>query len=489
MDFLNRLTPKHGWIDLTVIAGLLLVVNGFFAPRDLGWTHLHPTPWLLVPVLMGCRYGFASGMAGAAVAAAVVALGFFQQTEIHSPNSAAQTRSVLEQRADQVAIVVLDGRAAQGRPSLQNQPVDVLLGVLLRHHGYLFAALFAAGGICGQIQRGFRAREILVTAQSDRAADRLKKLDTDLFLLREAKAELERLLATRDAELSTLDAEIRRLFDSEGDELWQDILLLLNRQARVSDAAVYKLADGGQTLVRTGLIGSAKSLDPRLRVQDVEMVGLAIKSKSAVTIPEFWERAVGEQRDYLMVVPILDSGDQPLAVLIVTGMPFISLTKKSVYLIALICRWSARVAEVEAQAQTTSRVIEGIEGQRVFTEQFFRQSVQLAFDSARQHGLPSAVVLFTAARLPKAKQAKLEALIMASIRGGDFPAEISLPIPHLAVLLPLCGERGVGIFAERILAACRKDAEIGAHLQSHVVNLDTVTSLDQLWADLTRHVA
>lgn len=489
MDFLNKLAPKHGWIDLTVIAGLLLIVNGFFAPRDFGWLHLHPTPWLLLPVLMGCRYGFASGMAGAAVAGLVVTIGFFQQAEVHAPNSLAQAQSVLEKRNNQVAIVVLDGRPVTGRPSLQNQQLDVLVGVLLRQHGYLFAALFAAGGICGQIQRGFRSREILVTAQAERASERLKRLDTDLFLLREAKAELERMLATRDAELSTLDAEIRRLFDSEGDELWQDILLLLNRQARVTDAAVYKLVDGGQTLVRAGLIGGSKSLGQRLNTKDVEMVGLALRSKSAVTIPEFWERAAGEQRDYLMVVPVFDSSEKPLAVLIVTGMPFISLTKKTVYLIALICRWAARVAEVEAQASTTSRVIEGIEGQRVFTEQFFRQNVQLAFDSARQHGLPSAVVLFTAARLPKSKQARLVALIMANIRGGDFPAEINLPIPHLAVLLPLCGERGVGIFSERILAACRKDTEIGAHLQSHVVNLDTVTSLEQLWTDLTRHVA
>ena len=78
---------------------------------------------------------------------------------------------------------------------------------------------------------------------------------------------------------------------------------------------------------------------------------------------------------------------------------------------------------------------------------------------------------------------------MASIRGGDFPAEISLPIPHLAVLLPLCGERGVNIFSERILAACRKHPELGPHVQAHIVHLDQVTSLDQLWADLTRHVA
>ncbi len=378
--------------------------------------------------------------------------------------------------------------AAPPRPDLQTRQLDVIVGVLLRHHGYLFAAMFAAGGICGQIQRGYKSREILVTAHADRASERLKKLDTDLFLLREAKAELERMLATRDAELSTLDAEIRRLFDSEGDELWQDILLLLNRQARVSDAALYKVSPDGQTLTRKGLIGSARSLGERLALKDVEMAGLALQSKSAVTIPEFWQRAVGEQRDYLMVVPLLDSRDQPLAVLIVTGMPFISLTKKSVYLVSLVCRWAARVAEVEAQAATTSRVVGGVEGQRIFTEEFFRENVQLAFDSWEKHSLPSAVVLFTAARQPKAKQAQLESLIMANIRGGDFPAAIGLSIPHLAVLLPLCGERGVGIFADRILAACRRDADLGAHLRAHIVNLDTVDNLDQLWADLTRHV-
>ncbi len=489
MDFLNKLAPKHGWLDLAVLTGLLLVVNGFFASGDIGWTHLHPTPWLLLPMLMGCRYGFASGLAGAGVAMLIIGFGFFQQAEVHAIRSPEQARATLEKRMNQVAIVVLDGRPATDRPELHTRQLDVLVSVLLRHHGYLFAALLAAGGICGQIQRGFKAREILVTAQADRGSERLKKLDTDLFLLREAKGELDRLLATRDAELSTLDAEIRRLFDSEGDELWQDILLLLNRQARVTDAGVYKVTDNGQTLVRKGLLGSARSLGERLALRDIEMAGLALQSKSAVTIPEFWQGAVGAQRDYLIVVPLLDSRDQPLALLVVTGMPFISLTKKSVYLIALICRWASRVAEVEAQADTTSRAVAGVAGQRVFTEHFFRQNVQLAFDSYQQHSLPSAVVLFTAARQPKTKQAKVEALIMANIRGGDFPAEIGLPIPHLAVLLPLCGERGVGIFTDRILAACRRDPELGAHLQAHVVNLDTVTSLDQLWADLTRHVA
>ena len=218
MDYLNKLAPKHGWLDLAVITGLLLVINGTFAPGDLGWMQLQPSPWLLLPMLMGCRYGFPAGMAGAGVAIVIATIGFARQEEV---------------------FFVVN---------------------LLKQHGFLFTAMAAVGGISGQIQRGFKAREIVLTAQAERAGERLKKLDADVFLLREAKAELERLLATHDAELATLDAEIRRLFDSEGDELWQDILLLLNRQSRVSDAAIYTLADDGQSLVRKGLLGHARGL-------------------------------------------------------------------------------------------------------------------------------------------------------------------------------------------------------------------------------------
>ncbi|NBR86789.1 MAG: hypothetical protein EBT61_15010 [Verrucomicrobia bacterium] len=138
MDVLNKLAPKHGWLDLAVITGLLLVVNSMFAATDIGWTKLHPTPWLLVPILMGCRYGFPAGMAGAAVAIIVVSVGFARHA-------------------------------------------DFFIVTLLKVHGYLFAAMAAAGGICGQIQRGFKAQEILLKAQAERTGERLKKLDTDLF--------------------------------------------------------------------------------------------------------------------------------------------------------------------------------------------------------------------------------------------------------------------------------------------------------------------
>ncbi len=446
MNWLHKLAPRHGWLDMAVLGGLLAAFNLVFSPRDFGWIQLNPTPWLLLPVLMGSRYGFTYGMAGAVVGILAMLIGLEQHGELFA-------------------------------------------SVIFKQHGYRFAMMFIAGGFCGEIQRNFKKKEIHLTAESEHSRERLKKLDTDIFLLREAKGELERMLATRDAELSTLDAEIRRLFDTEGDEIYQDILLLLNRQARIADAAIYTLNSGSRELTRKGFIGNATSLPERMNLKKAEMIELAIRKKTTVTIPEFWETGNTSEKDYLIVVPLLDFTENPLAVLVVTGMPFISLTRKSVYLISLICRWAARVVEITHQLTNTTRFIGGIETQRIFTQEFFRQNLFLTLESWKKHSLPSAVVVFVLPKMPKTRQGQLESLIMPLIRSGDFPAELGLPIAHLAVLLPLAGERGTSIFVDRILNSCRRDTDIGGKIEARLISIEDMDNVDQLWTEIIRHVA
>lgn len=442
MKWLDKLHPKSGWTDLIAITGVLLVVNAVYAPKDIGWLTLNPSPWIFLPLLMGGRYGFVPGVAAAGVAVLVSLFGVEK----------------------------------------------LFLDIVLRDHGYHYAMLLLIGGLSGEVRRMFRRREVLLYAENEHAKERLKKLDTDLFLLREAKSELERMLATRDAELSTLDTEIRRLFDTEGDEIYQDILLLLNRQARVADAAIYSITPNGKELTRKALLGSDKALHSRLYVKKEEMIATALRKGTTVTVPEFWEDSKTTEHEYLLVVPMHDYSGTPIAVLVVSGMPFIALTRKSVYLISLICRWSARVVEITHQMGNTSRFIGGIETQRVFTLEFFRQNLLLAMESWKKHSLPSTIVLFTLPRAPKSQQTQLESLIIPNIRGGDFPAELDLPVPHVAVLLPLSGERGTGIFAERILNACRRSPEIGAAVQAQILELEDFDSVDEVWTEITNHV-
>lgn len=446
MKWLDKLRPKYGWLDLGAITGILLFINLIYAPKDIGWLNQNPSPWIFLPLLMGGRYGFVPGIAGAAIAMFVYMFG-------------------IEQRS------------------------DAFLSTMLRDHGYHFAMLLLIGGLSGEVRRMFRKKEILLFAENEHAKERLKKLDTDLFLLREAKSELERMLATRDAELSTLDTEIRRLFDAEGDEIYQDILLLLNRQARVADAAIYSITPNAKELARKALVGSEKNLPNRLYVKKEEMISMALEKGTAITVPEFWEAEKTGEHDYLLVVPMHDFAGTPIAVLVITGMPFISLTRKSVYLISLICRWSARVVEITHQMGNTSRFIGGIETQRIFTEEFFRQNLLLALESWKKHSLPSTIVLFSLPRAPKSQQSQLETLIIPNIRGGDFPADLGFSVPHLAVLLPLSGERGTGIFTDRVLQACRRKAEIGADIEAQLINLEDFDTVDEVWTEITHNVA
>ncbi len=444
MNFFKSLASRNAWVDTFVLVLLLATANWFLAPDDFGWRRLNPSPWLLLPVLVGSRYGFASGVVSGFVGGAVIWLAL----------------------------------ASEG----------VLQTDFMRVYGFFLGGMILAGGICGEICAAFRKRELQLSAQVQHYQERLRKLDMDVFFLREAKAELERLLATKDAELATLDTEIRRLFESQGDELYQDILLLLNRQARVTDAAIYTF-DSPVEMRRRAALGRSDALPDAMGTDDIEMVMLALQARRPVSTPDFWQRPGGPPREYLMAVPLMDSAEKPLGVLLVTGMPFLALSKKTIHLVALICRWASRVVEIRQQGEAVSRVVAGTEGQRIFSKEFFAENLRLSHESYRRHNLPSSVVLFLLPRTSKAKQARFEQLIMASVRGGDFPADLGLPVPHLAVLLPLCGERGANIFIERILAGCRKDRDIAEQVQTRLITFDEGAGFDEIWENLTSYVA
>jgi hypothetical protein len=437
------LIPKSVWVDACVLGSIIIICNSVFAPRDIGWLNLSPTPYFLLPILLGCRYGFASGLLGGIVGAGVVLFGLVQSHGL------------------------TPGKAFQD-------------------YGYLIGALPFIGGICGEIQGTFRKRLTQLTALQESSVQRLKALDSDLYLLREAKAELERMLTIQDSELSTLDAELRRLFDSEGEELYQNILLLFNRQARVTDAGIY-LLDGRDEIVRQGLLGSAEYLPDRARLDSIEMAALAVENRTPVSIPDFWNKTEGAQRSYLICTPLLDSAEKPIGVFIVTGMPFINLNRKTVHLISLICRWAARIIEIRENAEGSYRIVQGFENQRVFTTDFFKKNVQLASESALLHSLPSTVVLFRSGAESKAAQSDFETGILPSLRGGDFSAQLGEYVPNLAVLLPLTGERGANIFLERIRFNFQK-LRPQAVLESELFVFDPRQGFEDFWQGLMQYV-
>ncbi len=432
------------WVDSSVIGGLIVLLNSIASPKDIGWFQSNPSPYFLMPILIGSRYGFASGIAsGLATSAGLLAITMARK--------------------------------------------DIPFASTLETHGYFFGALIVIGGVCGEIQNTFKKSELQARAQNDRYKARLKKLDSDTVLLRGAKAELERLLATRDSALSTLETDIRRLFDSEGDDVFQNILFLLNRQARITDAAIYILDSGGD-LLRRASIGMTEHLPERMGLADNEMGALAWNQKQCVTIAEFWEGAKSERSPHIAAVPFMDSEDRPIGLLLVTGIPFIALNQKTLHLVDLICRWSSRVVELRGPAAHEARVLEGMENQKVLFMGSFMKNLELTHSSFEKHGLPSSVVVLFLPGKPKSLQAAFERLVVAEVRNGDFPVDVSPNVPSLAILLPLTGERGASIFLTRMLSACRKKQEIGPAVESVVLTFSENETCAEFWERVIDYV-
>lgn len=437
--------PNSSWVDGVVIAVPLAGANLMLGAGDPGWLKSNPNPFLFLPLLMGARYGFGAGCIWGIVASAIIA-------------------------------------------AIQIGPAGLPLAEFFSVHSYLVGAFVVVGAVSGEIQDNARIKELRVSTLLESAQGRLKRLDTDLYLLREAKSELERILATRDSELSTLDSDLRRLSDSSDQDIHQNLLLLLNRQARVSEGAVYLVGENGK-LTRKGLIGGETHLPAELEPDSIEMVELAMANKTTVTIPEFWKKGNYTIKNHLVCIPLINSESEVQGVFLATNIPFIALNRRSVQLMVLICRWASRVLEVRLASVGRFRVIKGLESQKIYELAYFKKSLELAFDSFRQHSVPSTVVVLGLPSEPALVQPQFEELIMASIRGGDFPADVGLAFPHLVVLLPLTGERGAKIFVQRIAANYTRSGKFSKPLEVKLLEFDSFPSAEALWIQITQNNA
>ena len=65
---LSRFSLGRPWQDVVAIGGGLALLNLLTVPSDLGWLSLNPSPWIVLPLLTGARYGFRWGFLSGAVA-------------------------------------------------------------------------------------------------------------------------------------------------------------------------------------------------------------------------------------------------------------------------------------------------------------------------------------------------------------------------------------------------------------------------------------
>lgn len=439
----DALRPKSLLLDAALIAGALVGANLLFDRAHPGWTNLNPSPYLLLPLLVGGRYGFTVGLLAGLGASAIVA-----------------------------ALQTFGGAAVSLPAALASEP-------------FLHASLLFLGGVSGELYGWFRRERSQSNAQLEKLQTSVRKLDADVRYLRGVKDELDRVAAARDGEVSTLDAELRRLYGTTRDELPYAALNFLKRQVRLADAAIYGV-DGGDALTRLALIGRDTYLPPTLQPADNPMVRLAIERGSLITLPQLLQREEPPAEEHLLLtVPLRDAHGRVLAVLAVAGMPFITFTAQTANLIALICGWVGEVLDLATGAAAGRyRIVAGRETQRIFTRDHFQHLLGLALEANQAHRLPSSIVVFTLRGAPAGERARFEQVIVSAIRAGDYAAELDHPQPHVAVLLPLVGERGASIFIERCKQFVRHSGPWSGELDVRRIELGRATEVVELMAEI-----
>ena len=435
--------PRVAPLDAVVLAAFLVALNFWIAPNDPGWLILNPSPYLILPMLIGGRFGFLPGIGAGVLATAIIAAG-----------------QIWLKKVDPVASLNSDR--------------------------FLYSCLVLTGGICGELQHFFNGKLKRLTEMQDTFQARIKKLDNELYFLREAKLEVDRIIATHDSGLSTLDTEVRELYLIKDDQFYQQVLALLNRQAAVTDAAIYLLQPNRQ-LLRQAMIGNENSLPQQVALSEVEMALLAVERKTAISIAEFWKLGATRPEPYLICLPFLDLDENPVAVLMITGMPFFALNQKSVHLITVICKWASRVIQAKKAADGNFRLVDGDQRHKIFTKKILKRNLELASLSHQTHHLPSTLVFFSLPGLPLTLQLAFERAIIPCVRAGDFAAQLDLDFPNLALLLPLTGERIAQNSVRAALAQLSKDAELSRAVEHRIFTLDEWENGEQLWRELLDH--
>ncbi|MCB1105786.1 MAG: hypothetical protein KDK74_13720, partial [Cephaloticoccus sp.] len=375
------LQPGSVTLDTVVLGLLLVALNLLIARDDPGWFGLNPTPYVLLPLLLGARYGFNAGFfAGIATAAGIV----LAQT--------AFTQSSLQQVTSQ---------------SL-----------------YLAASLVLCGSLTGELfawlHRDLHQSDAKLVQLQESAA----RLDHEVRFLRNLKDDYDRMLAASGGEFSTLETDLRRLQTTAAADLPETMLHLLKRLVRLTDAAVYAIEPDGAPLKRLALLGDDTHLPAQLSADKSPIVTKALAQNAMVLLPALLkEQSAIPNEPALIAAPLKNADGKPSCLLLVSGIPFVSFTPRLADIVLLICAWTGELLDLAAGAEGRYRVVRGLKNIRLYTAEHFAYLVKLTFDGYNRHRLSSTVVVLSLPAGDTATKERFETVILANVRESDFAAE------------------------------------------------------------------
>jgi hypothetical protein len=379
--------------DYFLLCGLLAAANWFLAGEDLGWLKLNPTPWLLPAVLLGARYGFATGLGGGISTAGLIAL-------------------------------------VQWKLSHHVEIQDVL-----EKHSYVLLSIVTAGAAAGELRALIRRFTVQTNLANQSLAAENSRLRCQLELVRETRQQLQEQLSLFNAPLMALDEELLKLFECRPDAMPMELLRCLHRLTGVTSAGIY--FSRGDNLEQSAVLHPTPPLVSRLILSHTPLAKMALTTNKLASVPDAAE--LNAEQPFLAALPWLDEEGRT-AVLLIQDLPLESFTMQNLARVELMLKWVSALTVFKKSFSASA------ESDHTVTVDIFRMLLHEAVMAAREHGVPSTVLRFETGT-PKAAATVLKMLpaTAAALRVNEAD--------KLVVLLPFSGEAEAEDLSRRLMAA------------------------------------
>jgi|GEM_PF-6460563 len=405
------------WAQFGIGSGVLLIANALVSLRDPGWAGLNPSPWLILPLYFGLRFGYRSGLGAAALVVGVVLLGRFLVSR------------------------------------------ETPLEYLLREVPY-FLWSFPISAVAAAFARSLSARRgEEVASEREAAARRERDLRTRLEIHRENEEDLKRIIAVQGIEMAGFTDALHHLFSNTAPErLSEKFLAILEEHCGVLSSAVYEGSGAGWE--KTTVHHDAPGLPDVIVTRDFPMCGAAVESGEIVTQERLWESGVpvpGREETILVVVPYRNSRGVVDRLLLVHRMSFDAVSWENMHRLETAFTWF----------EDRARDFEGVETVEIDTGEVlgrkrFIRCLEQAVRVKDRLGLPARVVLFSPADGAGEENLRrfVEALMTAK---GRYDILGVLPLRGhyvFCLIVPAGSDEAAEAYADRLLHRL-PDIELG----------------------------
>lgn len=314
--------------DTALLTGLLLGVNMLLLPGDLGMTQLNPSPFLLVPLVIGGRYGMLAGLYSG---------------------------------------LLISGMIGQGL-RMSDLPVEFRNPETL----YLITAPPIIGVICGEmfsiLSRNYQREK----ARNTGLRRAQKAMDAEIRLMRFDTDENIRLGLLAQTGRIQLESDLKELLLLPLEQVPQAVLSLLRHHLLVREAALYSVRRGDPIIRRESLLGSNRNLPGEIDTREYPMIFQAVEIGRATSLALNDPVDAIVSRPHLIAAPLRNDDGDTFSVLIVADMPLTAFNRRAIRLVTLITNWAEDCLAAQTDGKPLYRLLPEGRNRRIKSEEVFR---------------------------------------------------------------------------------------------------------------------